>query len=162
MNRKRWMIKRCTGMRKHLKRGKYMIDKAWIESTGEERMKNDKLEAPLVSSWESPDKNIDGKEWRNFTKNKRILGKEILVLEEKRGVGGEKQRQLGDGWNKQDWENLSWSCGCWSDPLEEKYASWKGLSRQSQLSRRISIYIGIWEHHLGKVWNQHLTSKQLE
>ena len=25
------------------------------------RMKNDELEAPLVSSWESPDKNIDWK-----------------------------------------------------------------------------------------------------
>ena len=26
----------------------------------------------------------------------------------------------------------------------------------------ISIDIEIWEHRLGKVWNQHLTSKQLE
>ena len=38
----------------------------------------------------------------------------------------------------------------------------KGLTRQTRWSRRISIHIGVWEHHLGKVWNQHLTSKQLE
>ena len=50
----------------------------------------------------------------------------------------------------------------WSDPLEEKHADWKGLTRQTRWSRRISIHIGIWEHHFGKVWNQHLTLKQLE
>ena len=38
----------------------------------------------------------------------------------------------------------------------------KELTWQSRLSRRISIHIGVWEHHLGKVWNQHLTLKQLE
>ena len=27
---------------------------------------------------------------------------------------------------------------------------------------RIGIHIGVWEHRLEKVWNQHLTSKQLE
>ncbi len=43
-----------------------------------------------------------------------------------------------------------------SSPVE------KGLTWQSRLSRRIGIHIGVWEHHLGKVWNQHLTSKQLE
>ena len=36
------------------------------------------------------------------------------------------------------------------------------LRWQSRWSRRISIHIGIWEHHLEKVWIQHLTSKQLE
>ena len=50
----------------------------------------------------------------------------------------------------------------WTDPLEERHTGWKGLARQSRLSRRISIHIAIWEHHLGKVWIQHLTSKQLE
>ena len=39
---------------------------------------------------------------------------------------------------------------------------WKGLTWQSWLSWRVSIHIGTWEHRLGKVWNQHLTSKQLE
>ena len=50
----------------------------------------------------------------------------------------------------------------WSDPLEEKHAGWKGLTWHSRLSWRICIHIGVWEHRLGKVWNQHLTSKQLE
>ena len=48
------------------------------------------------------------------------------------------------------------------DPLEEKHTGWKGLTWQSWLAWRISIHIEIWEHRLGKVWNQHLTSKQLE
>ena len=39
-------------------------------------------------------------------KNKRILDKEILVLEEKGWVGEKKQRQLGDGWNKHRREEL--------------------------------------------------------
>ena len=39
---------------------------------------------------------------------------------------------------------------------------WKGLTWQSRLSWRISIHIEVWEHHWEKVWNQHLTSKQLE
>ena len=37
MNGEKYMIKRYTGMRKHLKRGKDMIEKAWIESTGDEK-----------------------------------------------------------------------------------------------------------------------------
>ena len=50
----------------------------------------------------------------------------------------------------------------WSDPLEEEHAGWKWLTRQSRLSWRIGIHIGVWEHRLGKVRDQHLTSKQLE
>ena len=47
-------------MRKHLKRGKDMIDKARIESTREEkRTKNDKLEAREHLHKGSPDQNID-------------------------------------------------------------------------------------------------------
>ena len=42
------------------------------------------------------------------------------------------------------------------------YECWKELAWQSRLSWRISIHIEVWEHHLEKVWNQHLTSKQLE
>ena len=98
-------------------------------------------------------------------KNKRILGKEILVLEEKGWVGGKKQRQLGDGWNKHRWEevindlaNVDVNGSTWGETHRLK----KGLTRQTRWSRRISIHIGIWEHHLEKVWNQHLTSKQLE
>ena len=44
----------------------------------------------------------------------------------------------------------------------KKHAGWKELTWQTWWSRSISIHIGIWEHHLEKVWNQHLTSKQLE
>ena len=50
----------------------------------------------------------------------------------------------------------------WSDPLELKHTGWKGLTWQSRWSWKISIHIEIWEHRLGKVWNQHLTLKQLE
>ena len=78
--------------------------------------------------------------------------------------GWQKQRQLGDGWNGYRWENLELISQMfkWSDPLEEKHIGWKELTRRPRWSRRISIHIGIWEHHLEKVWNQHLTSKQLE
>ena len=38
----------------------------------------------------------------------------------------------------------------------------KELTWPSQWSIRISTPIETWEHHLGKLWNQHLTSKQLE
>ena len=76
INNKRWVIERCTGMRKHLTRGKE-CDQHWkLEINPPEmntRMKNDELEAPLVSSWESPDKNIDGKEWRDFPSIKGYL-----------------------------------------------------------------------------------------
>ena len=92
------MIKRCIGMRKHQKRGNGYDQHRKLELDPPEkntRMKNDELENVEHLHGKSPDKNIDRKEWRNFTKNKRILGKEILVLEEKGWVGGKKQRQLG-------------------------------------------------------------------
>ena len=97
-------------------------------------------------------------------KNKRILDKEILVLEEKGGLAGKTQ----ETWRRMKWTPLRrteiGSCGCWkrSDSLEKKHAVWKELTWQTRWSRRISTPIRIWEHHLGKVWNQHLTSKQLE
>ena len=69
------------------------------------RMKNDELEAPLESSWESPDKNINGKEWRYFSSMRWYLIKKSESLKKKGGRAG-KQRQLGDGWNKHRWENL--------------------------------------------------------
>ena len=97
-------------------------------------------------------------------KNKRILGKEILVLEEKGWVGGKEQRQLGDGWNKHRWEEVILDLADVEviGPTWRETHRWKGLTWQSRLSWRISVHIGVWEHRLGKVWNQHLTSKQLE
>ena len=72
-----------------------MIDKARIESTRKEkRTKNDKLEAPLVSSWESPDKNIERNEWRDFSQIKGYMIKKSESLKKKGGRTG-KQRQLG-------------------------------------------------------------------
>ena len=53
--------------------------------------------------------------------------------------------------------------------VEMNWSTWretcrleKGLTRQSRLSWRIGIHIEVWKHRLGKVWNQHLTLKQLE
>jgi hypothetical protein len=74
MNNEKWMNMRGTGMRRHWNEERGKINKAWLETTGEDkRKKNDELEAPLVSSWESPDKNIEGKEWRGFTSIRWIL-----------------------------------------------------------------------------------------
>ena len=43
----------------------------WIHGRRKET-KNNKLVAPLVSSWESPDKNIERNEWRDFSQIKGI------------------------------------------------------------------------------------------
>ena len=50
----------------------------------------------------------------------------------------------------------------WSDPLEEKHAGSKEIEMANSKIKKDCIHIGVWEHRLGKVWNQHLTSKQLE
>ena len=87
-----------------------------------------------------------------------------LSLEEKGWEGG-KTKATCDGWNKRRWEKHRIDLADvekWSDPLEEKHTGWKGLTLQSRWSRRIGIHIGVWEHHLRKVWNQHLTLEQLE
>ena len=55
---------------------------------------NNKLESPLVSSWESPDKNIDGKEWRDFPSIKGYLIKKSESLK-KRVEGRENKDNLG-------------------------------------------------------------------
>ena len=82
----------------------------------------------------------------------------------KRVGGREKERQLGT--DEMDPIGKNWGVNLrmlkWSDPLEGKCTGWEGVTWQSRLSWRISIYIEIWEHHLGKVWNQHLALKQLE
>ena len=96
--------------------------------------------------------------------NKMDTWLEVWVLEEK-GLEGGKTKTTWDGWNKHRWKELeNWSCYCWNDriylkrdTLVEKKLKWK-----TRWSRRISIHIEIWEHRLEKVWNQHLTSKQLE
>ena len=58
-------------------------------------MKNDELEAPLVSSRESPDKNIGGKEWRDFPSIKGYLIKKSESLKKKGGRVGKNKGNLG-------------------------------------------------------------------
>ena len=65
----------------------------WIHRK-RKRMENDELEAPLLSSWESPAKNIDGKEWRDFPSIKWYSIKKSESLKKKGGMAG-KQSQLG-------------------------------------------------------------------
>ena len=98
-------------------------------------------------------------------KNKRILGKEILVLEEKGWVGGKKQRQLGDGWNKHHWEEMIIGLA----DVEVIGSTWRETRRLKRINMTISIVEKDWYSHRSmriplrkKVWNQHLTSKQLE
>ena len=96
--------------------------------------------------------------------NKRIHDWEIWVLEEKGWDGGENKDNL--GWMKQTplQGTENWSRECWNDRIHLKRSTpvGKELKWQPQWSRRTSTPIEIWEHRLGKVWNQHLTLKQLE
>ena len=83
----------------------------------------------------------------------------------KKRVGGwGKQRQLGMNETNTVEKTWKWSCGCWNDRIHLKRSTpvGKELTWQPQWSRRISTPIEIWERLLEKVWNQHLTSKQLE
>ena len=126
-------------------------------------MKNDELVEHLLENHRV--RILPKKEWSDFTWIEWIPDEEIWVLEETKREGGwEKERQLGDGWNERRWESwyLILQMLKWSDPLEERHTGEKKLKWQTRWSRRISIHIGVWEHHLGKVWNQHLTLKQLE
>ena len=84
-----------------------------------------------------------------------------------RNKGGRagKTKAAWDEWNKHRWEKLRIDLA----NVEKIESTWREtrrleieLRRQSRWSRRIRIHIKIWEHRLGKVWNQHLTSKQLE
>ena len=59
-------------------------------------MKDDELETVEHLHGKSPDKNIDGKEWRDFTLIKGYLNKKSESLKKKGGSAG-KQRQLGGG-----------------------------------------------------------------
>jgi hypothetical protein len=65
MNSKKWMIKRCTSMIKHLKGGKEYAQHRQLELNPSEKntkMKNDELEAREHLHEGSPDKNIEVKE----------------------------------------------------------------------------------------------------
>ena len=77
--------------------------------------------------------------------------------------GGKTKATWADGTNTVG-ETERWSCECWHDRIHLKRSTpvEKKFRWQSRCSRRICIPIGIWEHLLGKVWNQHLTLKQLE
>ena len=58
---------RCTGMRRYWNEERVRSTK--LDLVPPEKIKetkNDELEAPLVSSRESPDKNLKEKEWRGF------------------------------------------------------------------------------------------------
>ena len=68
-------------------------------------------------------------------KNKRILGKEILVLEEKGWVGGKKQRQLGDGWNNHRWEEMIIGLA----DVEVIGSTWRETRRLKRIDMTISI-----------------------
>ena len=75
-----------------------------------------------------------------------------------------KTKTIWNGWNEPRWEELMLDLAVVEmiGSTWRKTRRWKKLKWQIRWSRRISIHIGIWEHHLGKVWNQHLTLKQLE
>ena len=76
-------------------------------------------------------------------KNKRILGKEILVLEEKGWVGGKKQRQLGDGWNKHSWEELIIDLA----EVEMIGSTWRETRRLKRIDMTILIVEKDWYSH---------------
>ena len=67
--------------------------------------KIDELEAPLESFWEPPDKNINGKDWRDFPSIKWYLIKNYESLKKKGGRAGKTKAAWGR-WNKHRWENL--------------------------------------------------------
>ena len=58
-------------------------------------------------------------------------------LKKKGGRAG-KQRKLGDGWNEQRWENWGVILEMlkWSDPLEEKHASWKEFNMATSMIKK--------------------------
>ena len=109
---------------KHLKYRKEYDQhrKLELDPPEKERMENDELEASLGSSWESPDKNIDVKWWRDFTRIKGYLIKTSESLRKKGGRAG-KTKTI---WRRMKMTPLrrtdNWSCGRWKwmEPLEEK------------------------------------------
>ena len=63
----------------------------------EKETKNDELKAPLVSSWESSDKNIERKEWRDFPQIKGYMIKKAESLKKKGGRAGKTKATCADG-----------------------------------------------------------------
>ena len=121
LNSERWMIKNCTGMRKHWNEERIWSIKPDLKPPEMKRMKNDELEAPLESSWESPNKNIDGKEWRDFITNKMDTWFRNLSPWRKRGGWVGKTKAT---WRRMKQTSLrrtdNWSCGCWNDRIHLK------------------------------------------
>ena len=127
-------------------------------------MKDDELETVEHLHGKSPDKNIERKEWRGFS---WINGYLIRIYEsfKKKGERAGKTRAT---WGRMkriplrklriDLANVE------NDRIHLKRSTpvGKELTWQPQWSRRITTPIEIWEHHLEKVWNQHLTLKQLK
>ena len=108
MNSEKWKIKRCTGMKKHLTRGKE-YDQHWklgLDPPEKKRMENVELKASLVSSWESPDKNIDGKRMDKLRVHKMDTWLRYLSPWRKGWEGGGKTKTTWDERNKHRWENL--------------------------------------------------------
>ena len=127
-------------------------------------MKDDELETVEHLHGKSPDKNIDWKEWRDFTWINGYLVKKSESLKKKGGRVG-KTKTTWNGWNKHRWENLELILRMLKmigSTWREAHRLRKELTWRPRWSRRISIHIAIWEHRLWKVWIQHLTSKQLE
>ena len=96
---------------------------------------------------------------KKYHMNKMDTSSRTLAPRRRRVGGWGKQRQL--GMNETDKSSDFSTASVWNN-LKRRHTGWKGLTWRSRWSRRISTPIEIWEHRLGKVWNQHLTSKQLE
>ena len=161
------MINWCTGIRKHCEMRKRIrsTPKSWITSTGRIwEQKNDELEALEHLLEKTPDKNIEGR-MKKYHMNKMDTSSENFWLQEEEGWEGGETKITWDEWNRHHWGKprldlahikmigLTW---------RETHRLKKNLTWQSWWSRRISTPIEIWERQLGKVWNQQLTSKQLE
>ena len=153
-------------MRKHWNTEKNMINTESLNwnHRRRKRTKNDELEALLASSCEPPGRTLKEKNEETSHQQKGYLIKKSGSLKKEGGRAGKTKTTW--GWMKQTTlrRTDNWSCECWSDRIHLKRNTpvEKGLTWQSRLSWRIGIHIGVWEHRLGKIWNQHLTLKQLE
>ena len=94
---------------------------------------------------------------------KWIVIKKSESLKNKGGRVGKQKQFRTDETNtvEKNWYLILRMLKC-SDPLEEKHTGEKDWHDRLDDREGLVIHIGVWEHHLGKVWNQHWTSKQLE
>ena len=167
LNSEKWKIKRCTGTRKTFETRKRIRStlKAWLESTGEEkkwRMINLKLPEHLPENHQI--RTLIEKNEGTSRELNGYLVKKSESLKQEDGRAG-KTKAPWDGWNKHRWENLELILRM----LKMIGSTWREAHRleielgwHSWWPRRINTPIETWEHHLEKVWNQHLTLKQLE